>query len=324
MTNVLDRNWPLPEAIPAPSWQDVLPRPQTGRWRRTSEREHTFVALAAARKNALYISGYRLAQDRYIILSDVHKGDRRKGLDDFAHNESLYCHALNYYLNQDYRLVLNGDIEEGWKARLPDIVEAYESSAFAAEGEFARSGCYRYLRIYGNHDMDWADPGMVERYLQPALGRSVRVFPGVMLGDRIMITHGHQGEANSDRRAWLSRRIVRHLWRPIQPHLPLTLNRAASPQPIHRHREQHLHAWARANRTLLIAGHTHRALLDSMQFDDPAVHYLNDGCCIHTDGITGIEIDRGEIRLVKWELPGDTPQRSIFRSNDLGALLAQL
>ena len=30
--------------------------------------------------------------------------------------------------------------------------------------------------------------------------------------------------------------------------------------------------------------------------------YFNCGCCVYTNGITAIEVDRGTVRLVKWEL----------------------
>ena len=33
--------------------------------------------------------------------------------------------------------------------------------------------------------------------------------------------------------------------------------------------------------------------------------YFNAGCCIHSKGITGIEIDGGEILLVTWRIRAD-------------------
>ena len=38
-----------------------------------SERDYTFAALNAARKDALRIPDYQLQSDRYIIYSDIHK-----------------------------------------------------------------------------------------------------------------------------------------------------------------------------------------------------------------------------------------------------------
>ena len=62
------------------------------------------------------------------------------------------------------------------------------------------------------------------------------------------------------------------------------------------------------------------------------LHYVNDGCCVHKRAITGIEIDRGEIRLIRWQKQsskqlarlGELSERMIFQRNDLGALLGRL
>jgi UDP-2,3-diacylglucosamine pyrophosphatase LpxH len=279
----------------------------TGSVRLKTERAHTFEALAVARKDGLRISDYRLERDRIIILSDVHKGDHRSRVDDFVHNEALYCKVLDYYLNREYRLILNGDIEEGWKANYSQIIAAYEDTAFALERAFAQQG--RYYRIYGNHDQDWADPRCVDRHLKPVFNMPLHVYPAVFLGPHIMIAHGHQGDPDSDWRAWLSRRVVRYVWRPFQRAFGLSNRRASDPIPHLRNREDHLSSWARTNRLLLIAGHTHRALFRPKLMSDPdtaiharsapvrsdsITHYLNDGCCVHADGITGIEIDRGK------------------------------
>jgi hypothetical protein len=57
-----------------------------------------------------------------------------------------------------------------------------------------------------------------------------------------------------------------------------------------------------------------------------APHYINLGACVHTDGITGIEIDEGEIRLVKWQRNQwqNSPERVIFQTGDLSKLLTRL
>lgn len=361
---------------------------------RKSERDYTFESLDTAQKDALRISDYQIESDRYAILSDVHKGDRERGSDDFQRNEMVYCHALQYYLDHDYRLILNGDIEEGWEAEYPAIIQAYESTAFAMERHFARQGEGRYIRIWGNHDFDWEDPQQVEQHLAPVLG-PVQVYPAVFLGDRIFIVHGHQGDRYSDRGSDFSRFVVRYFWRPLQRTFGLKSNRAAENNLIRRNRDRYLYEWAKANRLLLIAGHTHRPMFRSfsktyqlklirdelverlksttdpyMRYllpaaierinqviqasteeleedkevsrieDDPLPCYFNDGCCVHTNGITGTEIDQGEIRLVKWEVsdtycdrgqevirrPGlfATIERKIYQSGDLGEILSNI
>ena len=49
---------------------------------------------------------------------------------------------------------------------------------------------------------------------------------------------------------------------------------------------------------MLIAGHTHRPSFPKV--GEPM--YFNDGSCVHPRCITSIEIEKGEISLVKWSM----------------------
>lgn len=359
-----------------------------------AEREHTFASLNAARKDALRVNDYQIGSDRYVILSDTHKGDRGKGSDDFQRNEMVYCYALQYYLDQGYGLILNGDVEEGWESDYPSIVQSYESTAFAMERHFADQGGPNYIRIYGNHDREWADREQVNKHLLPVLG-PIQVYPGAFLGDRIFIVHGHQGDPYAEQNAGLSRFVVRHFWRRLQNTFGLMSDRSAEDNLLRRNRDECLYAWAKSNHVLLIAGHTHRAMFRSfsktyqlkltrdelverlkattdpymryllpaaiaridqvirasaeeLEEDkgisrlgaDPSPCYFNAGCCVYTNGLTGIEIEQGEIRLVKWEI-SDTYcvvggglrrrpdlfaniERRIYQTDDLGEILFKL
>lgn len=315
----------LAGALPRPgSQEEATPR----RPRLFDERGHTYRALAAARRKAFRVPTYQLDRQRYIIFSDLHRGDRRTGADEFLPNEATYCRALAHYLERDYRLILNGDVEEGWQADYPAIVEAYADTVYALERAFARRGEGYYLRTWGNHDVEWSDPAQVRRHLGPVMGDGARAHAAILLGDRLLITHGHQGEWHSDRFAWVSRRVVRHIWTPLQHRLGFSIERTAENAPRARQRDHLLTDWARAQRLLVIAGHTHRPLLHTTP-DETAplpLHYVNGGCCVHTDGITGLEIDRGEARLVRWSRTGTdgVGRRVVFARVDLAAALARL
>jgi UDP-2,3-diacylglucosamine pyrophosphatase LpxH len=286
-----------------------------------SERSHTFDALDAAWRRALRITSFDIKRDRYIVFSDTHRGNRHARTDDFVHNQDVYTHALEYYLDGDYRLVLNGDIEEGWKAGFPSIIKAYADDVYALERRFAQRGDTHYLRTYGNHDDGWADKDLVSKVLNPVMGRSVPVFPAILLGGQIFIVHGHQGDIDADRFAWFSRRVVKHIWQPLQTAFELKSLRAAENSDIRRARDWNLSAWSKMNRLMLIAGHTHRPMLTDMN----RVNYINDGCCVHTDGITGIEIDQGILRLVRWAKDAHNQiQQMIYREIPLAPLLARL
>jgi len=50
--------------------------------------------------------------------------------------------------------------------------------------------------------------------------------------------------------------------------------------------------------------------------------YFNTGCCCFSDGdITGIEIEDGEIRLIRWKKDDNAPQRDILEKTRLETLL---
>ncbi|HEX7905974.1 MAG TPA: metallophosphoesterase [Chitinophagaceae bacterium] len=53
--------------------------------------------------------------------------------------------------------------------------------------------------------------------------------------------------------------------------------------------------------------------------------YFNSGCCCFTDGdITGIEIDEGCLRLIKWELQDEKPVRIVLEETALENLVKEL
>ena len=50
--------------------------------------------------------------------------------------------------------------------------------------------------------------------------------------------------------------------------------------------------------------------------------YFNSGCCCFVDGdITGIEIADGDIRLIKWTLENESPQRKVLEQMSIDALV---
>jgi len=53
--------------------------------------------------------------------------------------------------------------------------------------------------------------------------------------------------------------------------------------------------------------------------------YFNSGCCCFSDGdITGIEIENGFIRLIKWEKENQTPQRCVLEEKRLSELVSDM
>jgi hypothetical protein len=200
---------------------------------------------------------------RIIVFSDHHKG-ARDGADDFRGCERAYAAALAYYLEHGFRLFALGDVEELWECAPKEVVGAYED-VLRLEGRFHAGG--RYERFFGNHDLDWSDERQVSKHLgdffdglrvREAL--KLRVTRGGEALGLLFFAHGHQGTLDSDRFAWLSRPVVRHIWRPLQRRLNL---RSTPPSRNFELRQRHdiaMYTWARTHpaKPVLISGHTHR------------------------------------------------------------------
>ncbi len=219
--------------------------------------------------------------DRYIIFSDQHRGKRDRA-DDFRHSERAYNAALAYYYAMGHTLVTLGDVEEFWKQFPGPVIKAYKHS-LGLEARFHKDG--RYLRIWGNHDDEWAKEGTVRRYLWPIFGDDLKVYEGlrvqivdgdVELGELFLI-HGHQGTLDSDILSQWSRIPVRLLYAPVQRLTGFSLA-PKTPANDWERREGHnqaMYEWVkRKPRILLIAGHTHRPVFQSLTHPDQVLQEL--------------------------------------------------
>jgi hypothetical protein len=200
---------------------------------------------------------------RIVVVSDHHRGGR-DGADDFRGCERAYAAALAYYLEHGFRLIALGDVEELWECTPKEVVAAYRD-ILELEAQFHAAG--RYERFWGNHDLQWSDDSEVSNHLQkffPDLRvREVLKLRVVRGGERLgllFFAHGHQGTLDSDRWAWLSRPVVRHVWRPLQRRLNMRSTTPSRDFQLRRRHEEAMYSWARDHKAkpILIAGHTHR------------------------------------------------------------------
>jgi hypothetical protein len=90
--------------------------------------------------------------------------------------------------------------------------------------------------------------------------------------------------------------------------------------------------------TILITGHTHKPVFASGKYSGHPANiieketaeklkpsYFNTGCCCFNDGdITGIEIEGGFIRLIKWYREGDAANRKVLEEVSLSQLINDL
>ncbi|MEJ5311614.1 MAG: metallophosphoesterase [Anaerolineae bacterium] len=214
-----------------------------------------------------------LATDRYIIFSDQHRG-ARNGADDFQRAERAYNAALAYYLHMGHTLIVLGDVEELWEETPATVIRAYRHS-LELEARFHRRG--RYVRIWGNHDDEWQYADSVRRYLEPVYGDPpLRVHEGLHFTVRegaeelgsLLLLHGHQGDAFNDQWAWITRILVRYVWRTFQRLTRISLNTPATSWDLRKKINEAIYTWAaQQQKLLLVAGHTHNPVFKSQSHE---------------------------------------------------------
>ena len=246
--------------------------------------------------------------DKIILFSDCHRGDN-SWADDFAPNQNVLFHALEHYYNEGFTYIELGDGDELWENRNFTDIRNTHSHIFWIMQQFYKEN--RLHMIYGNHDMERKDPAIVRKtlheYYDERSGTVLPLFDGINVfesialrhrgsGRRILLAHGHQADPFNDQHWQIGRFFVRHFWRHMQL---LGIKNPTSPAKNLKKRsavEQSMLDWCKANGQMLIAGHTHRA-----RFPKPGeIPYFNTGSCIHPRCITGVEIQSGEVLLVKW------------------------
>ncbi|MBN1222600.1 MAG: metallophosphoesterase family protein, partial [Candidatus Aminicenantes bacterium] len=204
-----------------------------------------------------------------------------------------------------------GDGDELYEnRRLADIVQAY-GNIFQYLNEFHKQG--RLIYIWGNHNKQFGNEKWLSRELQRARSHISDLFPDLkvyetaLLGDKIFLFHGHQGDPMNDLFAFFSRFLVRTFWRPLQT--GLGFRDPTSPAKNVRKRnkiEEKILEWAREHKMVAIAGHTHRPMFASLtkqqrkagQEEEP--YYFNSGSGVHPRCVTCIEIYNMRIELAKW------------------------
>ncbi|MFX0556435.1 metallophosphoesterase [Maribacter sp. CXY002] len=248
---------------------------------------------------------------KFILFSDCHRGDNSFA-DDFANNRNIYFHALSHYYNEGYQYFELGDGDELWEnLHFESIFEAHKN-VYQLLRKFHLDK--RLHMIWGNHDMVYKDKAYVDKhlssYFEPIDNTDKELFEDLTYNEAIILkhsktqqeiflTHGHQADWwNYTFWRW-GRFLVRVLWKPLQ-----VWGIADPTSPAKNYKElikieRRIKRWILNNKLLItIVGHTHRP-----RFPEPGdIPFFNDGSCVHPRSITGIEIENGQISLIKWHI----------------------
>lgn len=307
-------------------------------------------------------------RQRFVILSDQHKGARNDA-DDFAIAEKNYLAALDYYYANSFYYINLGDSEELWENNI-FAVKKHNKETFEKEKLFLQQK--RFTKIFGNHDLYWDNDPLASLELQSIYGERFGICEGIILqmpinGTTLQIfcTHGHQGDLQSDGN-WFSKFFVANVWQPIQAYLKINPNTPAYNVQLKTLHNSLMYEWSSSQKnTILITGHTHQPVFESltllerlyqqleiaqaqndtekareieshitvrlskgeagMDYTRYKPGYFNSGCCCFSDGdITGIEIEDGIIRLIKWEYDNEVPKRYVLEEASLAGIAPKL
>ncbi|PKQ46899.1 metallophosphoesterase family protein [Confluentibacter flavum] len=260
---------------------------------------------------------------KLVLFSDCHRGNNSFA-DDFANNRNIYFHALKHYYAEGFQYCEIGDGDELWEnIFFKSIFEAHKNVYLLMKSFHQQN---RLHMIWGNHDMVYRDLDFVKKhlstYFEPKTGEDVPLFTniqyheGIILrhsktNQQLFLTHGHQADWWNYLFWEWSRFMVRILWKPLN-----VMGIADPTSPAKNYKElirveRRTKKWIIGNNNLItVTGHTHRP-----RFPEPGdIAYFNAGSCVHPRSITGIEIENGEITLIKWEIDtNDDGVLQIFR-----------
>jgi predicted phosphodiesterase len=211
---------------------------------------------------------FNAAADKFIILSDQHKG-ARDGADVFAKAEKNYLAALEYYYKEHFFYINLGDSEELWE-NLFVTVKRHNKATFEQEKKFIVRKSF--IKIFGNHDLYWDNDPLAAVSLQSIYGQNIEIYEGVVLktsvNDKIPIeiymTHGHQGDLQSDGN-WFSKWFVSDIWGPFQAYLRINPNTPANNNELKSDHNRMMYEWSsKRENIILITGHTHQPVFRSL------------------------------------------------------------
>jgi predicted phosphodiesterase len=227
--------------------------------------------IKAGKAEKGYVKEFDALNDKIIILSDQHKG-AKDAADDFADCEKNYLAALDYYYGEGYTLVVLGDCEELWENEPPAVMKTYKN---VMQSELRYLNDNRYVRVFGNHDLEWSYTVPQVLFLKPAYNSDLKVYEGLLLSTDynnkhydIFLAHGHQGDQRSDGNAF-SKWFVAAIWTPIQRFLEIKSSTLSTSFELADKHNIIMYEWSAAQQNMLfVSGHTHKPVFASLDHID--------------------------------------------------------
>lgn len=245
---------------------------------------------------------------KLLIMSDCHRGSG-DNYDNFMKNQNIFNSALRHYYNENFTYIELGDGDDMWEvSNYKEIVNEHLDS-FIEMKKFNDSG--RLIMLNGNHDIAKKSEEILDKTFatyydkstkeEKELLKDLQVYETLIINYKekeIFLLHGHQVDFLNSTLWKLSRFLVRNIWRKLEFIGIKDPTGAGRNYSTSKRVEKKLQKWSIKNNKIVIAGHTHRPIFPQ----DGDGLYFNDGSCVHPNGITCLEIENGNITLVRWFL----------------------
>ena len=267
---------------------------------------------------------------RIIIFSDHHRG-AKNGADDFMKAETAYLAALDHYFENKFQYISLGDSEELWENTL-NQVRKKNTITFESEKRFILKDRFfkvfgnhdlfwdnslvasqllkaiygKKLRVFegivlekDNKEHQFTTGDRQKKriknpflFLQKKKAANDETLPIANCPLTIFLTHGHQGDASSDGN-WFSKFFVANIWAPLQSYLRINFNTPAYDEDLKTTHNLIMYEWsAKYNNLVLITGHTHQPVFESLTHPEKLYKQLGDAIKANLqDEIQKIELE---------------------------------
>jgi UDP-2,3-diacylglucosamine pyrophosphatase LpxH len=246
--------------------------------------------------------------DRYVIFSDLHIGDG-SAKDDFRRNAGLFGQIIEkYYLSGDYRLVLNGDIEELQRFSYRKIRAAWPG-VYDLLARFSEQS--RLFKTVGNHDLLFALPHGPKP--------DFPVQPGLVLESEvgeIFIFHGHQASLKYHKLNSFVGYALKYLANPLRIKNYSVAHNSRKKYKI----EKRVYQYSAFRRLVSVIGHTHRPLFESMSKAERLRYKIEEMCRQAARGLQVADL-KSVVKTIKSH---KKELRKIYRKNPGAAMDAHL
>lgn len=227
---------------------------------------------------------------KWVIFSDLHMGDGGSS-DDFNTNADLFVNALHhYYFKKEFKLFLNGDVEELQRYPISKIVN-YWGHVFELFAQFAKED--RLIKTIGNHDLELSS--------MSELPYDLSVHEGFRLGfgeDDIFLYHGHQASKKYQQHNELVGFTLKYFANPLG-----IKNYSVSHSSVKQFKiEKKLYHYSSNRNIISVIGHTHRPLFESLDKMDRLKYKIDQLCREYTEQTGNKSAIKNSILAYKNEL----------------------